>query len=112
MGVHWARQLLQSLPEVSADILDLRTLLPWDQEAVAATVKKTGRVLILHEDTLTGGIGAEISAWISEHLFQYLDGPVLRVASLDTAVPFSPALEKQFLPVQRLQEKVAQLIRY
>jgi 2-oxoisovalerate dehydrogenase E1 component len=112
MGVHWALHLLQTMPEVKADILDLRTLLPWDQEAVAQTVKKTGRVLVLHEDTLTGGIGAEISAWIAENLFQYLDGPVLRVASLDTAVPFSPPLEKQFLPVQRLQEKVAQLIRY
>ena len=112
MGVHWAAQLLQTMPEVSADILDLRTLLPWDKEAVEKTVKKTGRVLILHEDTLTGGIGAEISAWIAETCFQYLDGPVLRVASLDTAVPFSPPLEKQFLPVQRLQEKVAQLIQY
>jgi 2-oxoisovalerate dehydrogenase E1 component len=112
MGVHWAIQLLQTMPEVSADILDLRTLLPWDQDAVTRTVKKTGRVLILHEDTLTGGIGAEISAWISENCFTYLDGPVIRVASLDTAVPFSPPLEQQFLPVQRLQEKVAQLIRY
>ncbi|MGV3586049.1 MAG: alpha-ketoacid dehydrogenase subunit alpha/beta [Adhaeribacter sp.] len=112
MGVHWAAHLLQTMPEVSADILDLRTLLPWDQEAVARTVKKTGRVLILHEDTLTGGIGAEISAWISENCFTYLDGPVIRVASLDTAVPFSPPLEQQFLPVQRLQEKVAQLIKY
>ncbi|GEO06207.1 dehydrogenase [Adhaeribacter aerolatus] len=112
MGVHWATRLLQTMPEVSADILDLRTLLPWDQEAVAQTVKKTGRVLILHEDTLTGGIGAEISAWISENCFNYLDGPVIRVASLDTAVPFSPPLEQQFLPVQRLQEKVAQLLKY
>jgi 2-oxoisovalerate dehydrogenase E1 component len=112
MGVHWATQLLQTMPEVSADILDLRTLLPWDQEAVARTVQKTGRVLILHEDTLTGGIGAEISAWISENCFIYLDGPVIRVASLDTAVPFAPPLEQQFLPVQRLQEKVAQLVRY
>ncbi|KAA5545706.1 alpha-ketoacid dehydrogenase subunit alpha/beta [Adhaeribacter rhizoryzae] len=112
MGVHWAAHLLQTMPEVSADILDLRTLLPWDQEAVARTVKKTGRVLILHEDTLTGGIGAEISAWISENCFTYLDGPVIRVASLDTAVPFSPPLEQQFLPVQRLQEKVEQLLKY
>ena len=112
MGVHWATQLLQTMPQVSADILDLRTLLPWDQEAVAATVKKTGRVLILHEDTLTGGIGAEISAWISENCFTYLDGPVIRVASLDTAVPFAPPLEQQFLPVQRLQEKVEQLVKY
>jgi len=112
MGVHWAKQLLQTMPDVSADILDLRSLLPWDQEAVAQTVKNTGRVLILHEDTLTGGIGAEISAWISENCFQYLDGPVMRVASLDMAVPFSPPLEQAFLPVQRLKEKIEQLRAY
>jgi len=112
MGVHWAKQLLQTMPDISADILDLRSLLPWDKEAVAQTVKNTGRVLILHEDTLTGGIGAEISAWISENCFQYLDGPVMRVASLDMAVPFSPPLEQAFLPVQRLKEKIEKLRAY
>ena len=112
MGVHWATQLLQNIPHVQADILDLRTLLPWDEEAVRATVQKTGRVLIVHEDTLTGGIGAEISAWIAEHCFEYLDGPVLRVGSLDTPIPFSPPLEQLFLPIQRLKQKIEQLLRY
>ncbi|PSR54397.1 dehydrogenase [Adhaeribacter arboris] len=112
MGVHWATQLMQTIPEVKADILDLRTLLPWDQEAVQATVQKTGRVLIVHEDTLTGGVGAEISAWISENCFQYLDSPVVRVGSLDTPVPFSPPLEQLFLPIQRLRQKVEQLLQY
>lgn len=83
------------MPEVNADVLDLRTLLPWDK-AVEQTVEKTGRVLVLHEDTLTGGIGAEISAWITEHCFRYLDAPVMRVASLDTAIPFAPTLENNF----------------
>ncbi|MGV3503390.1 MAG: alpha-ketoacid dehydrogenase subunit alpha/beta [Adhaeribacter sp.] len=112
MGVHWALQTLAGLPGISADILDLRTLLPWDQEAVRQTVQQTGRVLVLHEDTLTGGVGAEISAWIAEHCFQHLDCPVMRVASLDTAVPFSPPLEQDFLPLQRLKEKVQQLVSF
>jgi len=112
MGVHWATELLNTMPEIKADILDLRTLLPWDKDAVAASVQKTNRVLILHEDTLTGGIGAEISAWISEHCFQHLDAPVMRVASLDTAIPFAPTLEKNFLPQIRLKEKIEELIRF
>ncbi|RDC64685.1 alpha-ketoacid dehydrogenase subunit alpha/beta [Adhaeribacter pallidiroseus] len=112
LGVHWATQLLQTMPEVKADILDLRTLLPWDQEAVRTTVQKTGRVLIVHEDTVTGGIGAEISAWISEHCFRHLDSPVIRVGSLDTPVPFSPPLEQLFLPMQRLKQKIEQLLQY
>jgi 2-oxoisovalerate dehydrogenase E1 component len=87
-------------------------LLPWDQEAVAASVKKTSRVLILHEDSLTGGIGAEISAWINEHCFQYLDAPVKRVASLDTPVPFAPALEQNFLPKGRLREAIEDLLKF
>lgn len=112
MGVHWAKEILASLPEVSADILDLRTLLPWDKEAVAATVKKTNRILILHEDTLTGGIGGEISAWINEYCFQDLDAPVVRVASLDTAIPFAPTLENNFLPKGRIKEAVEKLLAY
>lgn len=112
MGVHWAKEILSSMPDVSADVLDLRTLLPWDKEAVATTVKKTGRVLVLHEDTLTGGIGAEIAAWISEHCFQDLDAPVMREASLDTAIPFAPTLENNFLPRARLKGKVEELVRY
>ncbi len=112
MGVHWAKEILATMPEVSADVLDLRTILPWDKEAVLSTVKKTGRVLILHEDTLTGGIGGEIAAWISEHAFQYLDAPVMRVASLDTAIPFAATLEQNFLPKGRLKSRIEQLLKF
>ncbi|MBC6368936.1 thiamine pyrophosphate-dependent enzyme [Algoriphagus sp. AK58] len=111
MGVHWAIKAVEELG-ISADILDLRTLLPWDQEAVAATVKKTGKVIFLHEDTLTGGIGAEICAWISEHCFKDLDAPVMREGSLDTPVPFAPSLEKQFLPAERFKGKLKELIDF
>ena len=111
MGVHWAIKAVEELG-ISADILDLRTLLPWDQEAVAATVKKTGKVIFLHEDTLTGGIGAEICAWISEHCFKDLDAPVMREGSLDTPVPFAPNLEKQFLPTERFKVKLKELLEF
>jgi 2-oxoisovalerate dehydrogenase E1 component len=112
MGVHWAKELVSTMPEVKADVLDLRTLLPWDKEAVAETVKKTNRVLILHEDTLTGGIGGEISAWISEHCFEDLDAPVLRVASLDTPIPFAPTLENNFLAKGRIKEAIEKLLKF
>lgn len=112
MGVHWAQEILAQLPDVSADVLDLRTLLPWDKEAVLETVKKTHRVLVLHEDTLTGGIGAEIAAWIGEHVFQYLDAPVMREASLDTAIPFAATLEQNFLPKGRLKSTIQKLIAF
>ena len=111
MGVRWALQVCQDL-NVSADILDLRTLLPWDQAAVRRTVEKNGRIIILHEDTMTGGIGGEIAAWIGENCFEHLDAPVRRVASLDTAIPFAPALEAAFLPQQRLREQVLALQQY
>ncbi|MDO7845393.1 dehydrogenase E1 component subunit alpha/beta [Hymenobacter sp. M29] len=111
MGVRWALDVCQDLG-VSADVLDLRTLLPWDQEAVRRTVLKNGRVLILHEDTMTGGIGGEIAAWIGENCFEHLDAPVRRVASLDTAIPFAPPLEAAFLPQQRLREQVQALRNY
>jgi 2-oxoisovalerate dehydrogenase E1 component len=109
-GVHWALAAVKE--NISADVLDLRTLLPFDKEAIAATVKKTGKVLILHEDTLTGGIGGEIAAWISETLFEYLDAPVVRVASLDTPVPFAIPLENNFLPKERLKQKLNELLGY
>lgn len=112
MGVHWAVEVMGSMPDVKADILDLRTLLPWDKEAVSETVKKTNRVIVLHEDTLTGGIGAEISAWINEHCFTDLDAPVMRLASLDTPIPFAPTLEENFLPKLRLKGKVEELLKF
>ncbi len=108
-GVHWA---LDTTKGTGVEVLDLRTLLPFDKEAIEATVKKTGKVLVLHEDTLTGGIGAEIAAWITEHLFEHLDAPVMRLASLDTPVPFAIPLEKNFLPKDRLKEKVEALLNY
>ncbi len=112
MGVHWAKQILAEHPEISADVLDLRTLLPWDKEAVMETVKKTGKVLVCHEDCLTGGLGGDIASWIGEHCFEYLDAPVLREGSLDTAVPFSAVLEAEFLPKKRISEKIQRLLEY
>jgi 2-oxoisovalerate dehydrogenase E1 component len=111
MGVHWAKSIAKEL-EISADILDLRTLLPWDKDAVEKTVKKTGKVIFLQEDCLTGGIGSEIIAWISEYCFEYLDGPVMREGSLDTPVPFAASLEKNFLPQERFKKKLIQLLDY
>jgi 2-oxoisovalerate dehydrogenase E1 component len=111
-GVHWATALASQKVEISFDILDLRTLLPLDYEAIYTTVAKTGKVIVLHEDTLTGGIGGEISAWIGEHCFELLDAPVLRCASLDTAIPFNIELEKNFLANARLWETVEKLLAY
>ncbi len=115
-GVHWAKQQILDFrfqnSDFSADILDLRTLLPFDKEAIAATVKKTGKVIVLHEDCLTGGIGGEISAWISENCFADLDAPVMRVASLDSPIPFSIPLENNFLAKTRLSEKMKELMNY
>jgi 2-oxoisovalerate dehydrogenase E1 component len=113
-GVHWAIEGIAALKHkpLSADILDLRTLLPLDYESIRKTVQKTGRVLILHEDTLTGGIGAEITAWITEHCFEMLDAPVMRCASLDTPVPFAVPLEQHFLAKTRFAETLNRLMEY
>lgn len=110
-GVHWATKVVEEMG-ISADILDLRTLLPIDYQAIEMTVKKTNKAIILHEDTLFGGLGGEIAAYISEHLFEHLDGPVLRAASLDTPIPFSTILEKQFLPVERFRQQLEKLLSY
>ncbi len=110
-GVHWAEAAATELG-ISADIIDLRTLLPLDTEAIASSVRKTNKVIVLHEDTLFGGLGGEIAAWIAEHLFEHLDGPVRRVASLDTPVPFAANLEKEFLPEGRLKEAMRELLAY
>ncbi len=115
-GVSWALETINSLPEGEgwggADILDLRTLLPLDYDAIRASVKKTGKVIILHEDTLFGGIGGEIAAWISQHCFEYLDAPVMRCASLDTPVPFAIPLEQNFLAKARFKEMLEELVAY
>lgn len=111
MGVHWASRLAGE-QGWDLDIIDLRTLLPVDWDAVAESVRRTHKVLVLHEDTLTGGIGGDIAAYIAEHLFEDLDAPVMRVGSLDTPVPFAGILEKQFLPVDRLYAQMLKLINY
>lgn len=108
-GVHWAMEVLDNHKEISADLIDLRSLLPWDRDAIISSVKKTGKVIILHEDTLTGGIGAELAATISSECFQYLDAPVVRSASLDTPVPMSTTLEWNFLPKQRFENQLVSL---
>lgn len=112
LAVHWAKAYAAQNPETSIDILDLRTLLPLDFDAIKASVDRTGKVLILHEDTLTGGIGGEISAWISEHCFEMLDAPIVRCASLDTPVPFNMDLEKNFMADSRLHDSVQKLLNY
>ncbi len=111
-GLHWAEDYAAEHPEISIYILDLRTLLPLDYASIRAAVSATGKVLILHEDTLTGGIGGELAAWIAEHCFQLLDAPVMRCASLDTPVPFSIVLEDNFLGRARLAETVEKLLAY
>jgi 2-oxoisovalerate dehydrogenase E1 component len=111
-GVHWAIKVLDENPNINADLIDLRTLLPFDKDAIFESVKKTGRVIILHEDTLTGGIGGEISAVITEECFSDLDAPVMRCASMDTPVPFTANLEKQFLPDDRFLAKLKELLAY
>ena len=112
MGVHWAIEALKKFTDISADLLDLRSLLPWDNEAVKNSVQKTGKVILLHEDCLTGGIGGEISAWISENCFEFLDAPIIRCGSLDTPVPFAKQLEDNFLPAERFNEKLKILWEY
>ncbi|MFN8251190.1 MAG: dehydrogenase E1 component subunit alpha/beta [Ferruginibacter sp.] len=111
-GVHWALDYAKNHPQYSIYILDLRSLLPLDYDAIAAAVAATGKVLILHEDSLTGGIGGEVAAWIAEHCFTYLDAPVLRCASLDTPIPFNLELEKNFMAYSRLGEMVGRLMGY
>ncbi len=111
-GVHWAQQYASKHPELSVYILDLRSLLPLDYEAIADAVKATGRVCVLHEDTLTGGFGGEVAAWIGEHCFGWLDAPVVRCASLDTPIPFNLDLEAQFMAKSRMDATMKKLLQY
>lgn len=117
MGVHWATEVADELvtasgAKLACEVVDLRTLVPLDVDTILASVKKTGRVLLLHEDTLTAGFGGELAAIIAEHAFEYLDAPVVRVASWDTPVPFAVPLEQGFLPKGRLREAVERLAGY
>ena len=112
LGVHWAIEALSNNPNIQADLIDLRTLAPLDAETIYASVRKTGKVIVMHEDTLTGGIAGEIASLITEHCFDYLDAPVMREGSLDTPVPMNVDLENNFLPKERFVEKLLKLWRY
>ncbi|MEI9943877.1 MAG: dehydrogenase E1 component subunit alpha/beta [Chitinophagaceae bacterium] len=111
-AVHWAEDYAAEHPDISIDILDLRTLLPLDYIAIREAVQRTGRVLVMHEDTLTGGIGGEIAAWIAENCFSFLDAPVIRCASADTPIPFNIELENNFMAKSKLDEQIKRLMAY
>ncbi len=112
LGVHWALETLNENPDLNADLVDLRTLAPLDVETIYASVKKTGKVIVMHEDTLTGGIAGEIASLITENCFDYLDAPVMREGSLDTPVPMNVDLEHNFLPKERFKQKLIKLWKY
>ena len=112
LGVHWAVEILDKHPDINADLLDLRTLAPLDVDAIFESVRKTGKVIVFHEDSLTGGIGGEIAALISQHCFKDLDGPVMRAGALHTPVPFAKALEANYMPKQRFEEMLVELVAY
>ena len=115
MGVHWALDVAKKLETegINIEVLDLRSLLPWDKELVEKSLTKTNRALILHEANLTGGIGAELSAYIAEHCFKFLDAPVIRVASIDTPIPFASKIEKEiYLPVNKIEQKIYELLNF
>jgi 2-oxoisovalerate dehydrogenase E1 component len=112
LGVHWAVDILDSNLEISADLIDLRTLVPLDKEMIFNSVKKTGKVIVLHEDCMIGGFGADISSIISDECFEYLDAPVKRSASIDTPVPFAPSLEDNFLAKSRFLSQLKDLLAY
>lgn len=112
LGVHWAMEILEKHPEIKADLIDLRTLLPYDKDAVINSVNKTGKAIVLHEDTLFGGFGGELAAVISENCFEKLDAPVIRCASIDTPVPMNADLEINFLAKSRLEKQLVDLWEY
>ena len=112
LGIHWALDALNSQPQVGADLIDLRTLMPLDMEAVYTSVKKTGKLIILQEDSLFGGIASDISALVMENCFEHLDAPVRRVASLETPIPFAKNLEDNYLPKQRFEKELLALLAY
>ena len=111
-GVHWALETLTKNPEIKADLIDLRSLQPLDTETIFTSIKKTGRCVILQEDTLFGGISSDISALIMEQCFEYLDAPVRRVGSLESPIPFVKSLEDQYLPKVRFEKELLELLKY
>ena len=112
MGVHWALEVLDNNLSISADLIDLRTLVPLDKETILNSVRKTGKVIVLHEDTMMGGFGADIASFISNVCFEYLDAPVKRSSSIDTPVPFASALEDEFLAKSRFESQLKDLLSY
>lgn len=111
-GVHWALETLTGHEEIKADLLDLRTLQPLDMESIFTSVKKTGKLIILQEDSLFGGIASDISASVMEHCFEYLDGPIKRVGSLETPIPFNAELERNYLSRCRFKNALLELMAY
>ena len=114
-AVHWSKEICLEYKHkgISVEIIDLRSLVPWDKDMVEKSITKTNRVLIVHEANLSGGIGSEIAAYISENFFEFLDAPVVRAASLDTPVPFSEQIERDiYLPLSRIKEKINYLLDY
>ena len=115
IGVVWAQDFLKKNSSYNSlvEIIDLRTLLPWDKETVINSIKKTNKVMILHEDNLTGAISGEISAYITEYAFEYLDAPIVRLGSIDTPVPFEKNLEKEiFMPINKISKNIKKLLEY
>ena len=112
LGVHWALEALDDNPDIKADLIDLRTLQPMDMDAIYNSVKKTGKLIILQEDSLFGGVASDISALVVENCFEYLDAPVKRVASLDTPIPFAKNLENNYLPKDRFVKELINLLTY
>lgn len=111
-GVHWALETLEKHPKLSVDLIDLRTLMPLDWETIYGSVKKTSRLIILQEDSLFGGISSDIAASVQEELFEYLDAPIKRVASIDTPIPFAKSLENEYLPRKRFEKALLELINF
>ena len=111
MAVHWALKAVEELG-VDAEVIELRTLVPLDREGVLASAKKTGRVVVFHEDVMTGGFGADVASLVADEAFAWLDAPVKRVAALDLPVPFAVPLEQGYLPVERFKETVVELLKY
>ena len=115
LGVIWMKNYLKEKINLqsSIEVIDLRTLLPWDKKMVVASLKKTNKILILHEDNITGSISGEISSYITENYFEYLDAPIIRLGSIDTPIPFSDNIEKEvYLPINRIDSSIKKLLEY
>jgi 2-oxoisovalerate dehydrogenase E1 component len=111
-GVHWALEILEKHKQLEVDLIDLRTLQPLDEEAIFASVRKTGKLIILQEDTLFGGIASDISAMVTENCFESLDAPIKRVGSAPTPIPFAKNLENNYLPLERFEKELLALAQY